>query len=94
MHVLCPTPSNLALCDSKAQQLMFVNRRDFTDEGGAFGKEGIYEGEFRGISGIDLFTLGTQNICVICEAKNHRMQIITEEGRHHRDLRQGRTGHG
>ena len=89
-----PHSSNLALCDSKAQQLMFVNRRDFSNEGGAFGKEGIYEGEFRGISGIDLFTLGTQNICVICESKNHRVQIITEEGRHIATLGKGTPGMG
>ena len=80
---LCPIPhsSNIAICDKGREQLAVVNRRDFSPEQ-YFGKEGggIEKMEFRGISGVDCFSLGQDTIYCVSEKDNHRVQIFTDDG--------------
>jgi len=77
--VAFPGTSNLAVTDEKLHKFLHINKRTWEVEN-EYGKEGQKAGEFKGISGVDCFKLGTDVLFCISEAQQHRIQVLSETG--------------
>lgn len=87
---VCPVPmtQNIAIADS-ADEIKVVNKHEwFVDR--TLGGIGSGLGRLSHVTGIDSFQVGVGQFYCVCEEGNHRVQVLTEGGKHVISI----SGHG